>query len=411
MTSFQTKPATTAARTPTTQDGLVVVETHPVQYHAPVYRVAAQQFGVPLTVIYGSDFSVAGYKDREFGESFAWDGDLLSGYESTFVQNVASGGASSYEDVTGNALAERIAALRPGTLLLTGYANSFYRAAIWHAARSQYNVIFRGEATDHAISRNLIKSSVRDLSLRWLYRRCRSLLCIGQRAKKHYLRLGVAKEKLVFSPYCVDTGSFSTGENNRLSLRAPARRELAIADTQRMILFSGKLTQRKGPDILIDAIKKSHREQREETVVVFLGAGAMRDELQALANSEPAVSVRFPGFRNQHQLSPFYHAADLFVLPSLYSETWGLVVNEALAHGVPCIVSEAVGCAADLIKPGVTGEVARTGDSQSLSDAIRKLIPLTGRAEIRASCRELVDRYSVRAAAEGIAKAYFQLHP
>jgi hypothetical protein len=67
---------------------LAVIETHPVQYHAPVYRELQKTWGIPVTAIYGSDFSVAGYRDREFGATFAWDSDLLSGYSSIFLDRV-----------------------------------------------------------------------------------------------------------------------------------------------------------------------------------------------------------------------------------------------------------------------------------------------------------------------------------
>ena len=73
---------------------LAVIETHPVQYHAPVYR-ALQSLGVPVTAIYGSDFSVAGYSDRGFGAQVAWDTDLLSGYDAIFMGRVAMGGPRS----------------------------------------------------------------------------------------------------------------------------------------------------------------------------------------------------------------------------------------------------------------------------------------------------------------------------
>ena len=74
---------------------LAVIETHPIQYHAPVYRVLQQRLGVPVTAIYGSDFSVAGSRDAEFGTTFAWDADLLSGYTPLFLSRVDSGVASS----------------------------------------------------------------------------------------------------------------------------------------------------------------------------------------------------------------------------------------------------------------------------------------------------------------------------
>ena len=115
--------------------------------------------------------------------------------------------------------------------------------------------------------------------------------------------------------------------------------------------------------------------------------------------------MRFLGFQNQSQLSPFYHSADALVLPS-HSETWGLVVNEALHHGVPCVVSDAVGSGPDLIEPGVTGEMFEAGSVWGLAAALQRAIGLMGRPEIREACRGKVGEYTVDKAAEGIAAAY-----
>ena len=76
---------------------LVICETHPVQYHAPVFQ-ALHRLGVPVHVLYGSNFSVAGYRDAEFQSNFAWDTDLLSGYDHSFVSTVEQGGPRCYEE-------------------------------------------------------------------------------------------------------------------------------------------------------------------------------------------------------------------------------------------------------------------------------------------------------------------------
>jgi glycosyltransferase involved in cell wall biosynthesis len=94
------------------------------------------------------------------------------------------------------------------------------------------------------------------------------------------------------------------------------------------------------------------------------------------------------------------------VLPSRDSETWGLVVNEALHHGLPCVVSRAVGCAPDLIDSAVTGEIAEPNSVQSLADAILRALPLTNCPEFRRQCRTRVSSYTVERAAEGIVRAY-----
>src|SRR5215213_317590 len=96
---------------------LAVIETHPIQYHAPLYRLLEQRHGIPVTAIYGSDFSTVGYRDAEFGTSFAWDVDLLSGYSSVFLSTVTGGGAASAATVTTRGLTEALSRLKPSAVL------------------------------------------------------------------------------------------------------------------------------------------------------------------------------------------------------------------------------------------------------------------------------------------------------
>jgi glycosyltransferase involved in cell wall biosynthesis len=148
---------------------------------------------------------------------------------------------------------------------------------------------------------------------------------------------------------------------------------------------------------------------RDRVSVVFLGSGQLQDELERLALEPPVVHAVFPGFQNQTQLSRYYHASDMLILPSRESETWGLVVNEALHHGLPCIVSEAVGCAPDIVESGVTGVVFETGSSQSLASALQQAFNFVGSDDVRRNCRRKINDYSVENAAKGIAEAYWQV--
>jgi glycosyltransferase involved in cell wall biosynthesis len=387
---------------------LVVIETHPVQYHAPVYRELESNLGIPVTAIYGSDFSVAGYRDREFGASFHWDTDLLSGHAASFLSTVAAGGARSADGVSARGLHAALRAAEPAAILLTGYSPSFYRSAWMAAWRARRPILLRAETTDHARERGAARDRLRNAALRIVYGSCTRLLYVGQRSSDHFTRLGIPGEKLVFSPYCVDTAAFELSEEARAHSRAATRQRLGIGSTEYLILFSGKLTGRKAPGLLPHAIRLLPPEIRARTTVAFLGSGELQAALEQLAGTAPQIPTRFLGFQNQTQLSPYYHAADLLVLPSLHSETWGLVVNEALHHGVPCVVSEAVGCAPDLVEPGVTGEIAATGSAESLAAAIERALALVGRPEIRERCREKVSGYTVKKAAQGIAQAYWE---
>jgi glycosyltransferase involved in cell wall biosynthesis len=385
---------------------LVVIESHPVQYHAPVYRLVEEAHGIPVTVIYGSDFSIAGYHDREFNTSFAWDMDLTGGSDVRFLSKAKEGGANSYEETSSRGLAGMLASTNGSAVLLTGYAGWFNRGAIYAAQRSALPLLLRAETSDHAVDRTSLKSAARDWMLRRLYSLCSRLLPIGSRSHAHYRRLGVPEEKIVFAPYCVNTAPFLCNETDRERLRPAARAEIGIERDDVAILFSGKLSERKGVHILTAAVKLLPPALRARVVLVFLGDGPEQPRLAASSQSDPGSRMIFAGFRNQTQLSPWYHAADMLVLPSLRSETWGLVVNEALHHGIPCVVSDAVGCAPDLIEEGQTGAIAKSGSPESLAAAIVRMAGQLSDPGIRSNCRRKVNGFSIAKAADGIAQAW-----
>ena len=79
--------------------------------------------------VYGSDFSLAGYRDAEFGATFAWDTDLLSGYASVFLARVANGGAGSVEQTSTRGLGGVLRTLAPAAVLLVGYSPRFHQLA------------------------------------------------------------------------------------------------------------------------------------------------------------------------------------------------------------------------------------------------------------------------------------------
>jgi len=384
---------------------LAIVETHPVQYHAPVWREAAQALGVPLQVIYGGDFSVRGYLDREFGASFQWEADLLAGYTSQILQPAAA----DYESVTAQGLEAALTALQPAAVLALGYHHPLDRAAIRWATRQQRPLLFRGETSDAPrAARTWWRRWLRDALLRRLYRRCAVCLYLGTQSKAHYTRLGVPEQRLIRSPYCVDTTCFETDESARERLRPATRARLGLTESDWVVLFSGKLSWRKGVDLLPTALRQLPPGLRDRVHLIFLGAGERQAALEEACQQHPAIRCHFTGFINQSGLSAWYHAADCLVLPSLEMETWGLVVNDALHHGLPAVVSEGVGCAPDLIRPGQTGEVFALGQAEALAAALTRCAEWSAQApiQVRQACRDQVSQYSIAAAASGLHQAW-----
>jgi glycosyltransferase involved in cell wall biosynthesis len=136
------------------------------------------------------------------------------------------------------------------------------------------------------------------------------------------------------------------------------RTEIGIADGQRVLLVAGKFEDKKRPVALMEAFL---RHAPADLILIMVGDGELGGQVRALTTREPARFRVLP-FQNQSRMPLVYRLGDALVLPSAYGETWGLAVNEALACGRPVLVSDRVGCHADVIRPGVNGEVFTADD-------------------------------------------------
>jgi glycosyltransferase involved in cell wall biosynthesis len=384
---------------------VLAIDTHPIQYKAPLYRRLQEQHGHEVSAYFASDLGTQRYADAEFGVEVAWDVDLLAGYRSFFAHRGTATSDTELHKLRCRGLVPVLLQTRPQVILLSGYGSQFVRDALVQLALLPIPWVFRAETTDHALSRTAFKSAVRDSVLRGLYRRMSALAYIGERSRRHYQRLGVPEHKLFRAPYGVETSPFRASEEDRARMRQLCRAELQVPDQRVVLLFSGKLSERKDPALLVHAVRSLPAVLRQRITVVYLGAGELAHELVSSAQTEPRVDIRLIGFKNQRELSAYYHAADALVLGSRWGETWGLVVNEALHHGTPCIVSHQVGCAPDLIVPGETGEVFEAGSAESLVRAIGRIWPRLGTRKTRERARAHIAGYSLDAAASGLSQA------
>jgi glycosyltransferase involved in cell wall biosynthesis len=132
--------------------------------------------------------------------------------------------------------------------------------------------------------------------------------------------------------------------------------------------------------------------------LVMVGDGPLRAECESYAKSRN-LPVTFAGFFNQKAMPSAYAASDILVMTSVRDETWGLVVNEAMAAGIPAIVSDKVGCAPDLVLPGKTGSVYSAGDHGALASIIADYAGDRARARTEgAAANARVQQYSLDAA-------------
>jgi glycosyltransferase involved in cell wall biosynthesis len=381
---------------------MAVVSTHPIQYQCPVWRVLAQHPRISqFRVFFVSDCSVRGYRDPGFGCTVNWGASLLDGFDSTSFSNEVVG--SSF-DLGPSALFRSLGAFRPDVCLLNAYLPMVYLRAMLMCRRRGVRVVLRAEATDSNKKRYGLKSYARDWALRCLYRRIDAFASIGSSADRHYLRLGVSADRISRSPYCIDSEALEAQRSGVLPGMQRAR--LGVPDEAFVVLVSGKLSMWKRPLMVLDALEGVSHPAGRPVHVWFLGDGELRPSVEARAMSGWQGRVRVLGFLGQDQLAAVYADADMLVMASR-GETWGLVVNEALACGIPAIVGERVGCSSDLVVDGETGFVFRGDD---LLDLRRKVLDMAAilvrdRARVAEACRAAASRHSIQAAADGIVRA------
>ncbi len=386
---------------------LAVVVSHPIQYYAPWFRHLALEGGIDLRVFYLSSAGFTASRDAGFGRTIAWDVPLLDGYSSEFVPSTARGtGTDRFFDLRNPTLARRVAAWQPDAVLVFGYAYAatLRLLATW-ARHSRAPLLFRGDS--HLLGRAAggLRRRLRRAVVAWALSRCSAFLATGRANRDFFLAHGAPPERIFHVPHCVDNARFGAEPALTRTAALEWRRSLGIPDDRFLVLFAGKLEPKKRPDLLLAAFQAA---RLPDATLLFVGHGSLEPSLRAAARAQ--VDVVFAPFQNQSAMPRTYAAADIMVLPSEgHQETWGLAVNEAMATGVPSIVSDVVGCGPDLISEGETGWSFLAGDRRALCDALQKthahLRDPGRRVRLRADLAARIGRYDYAAATAGLREA------
>ena len=393
---------------------LAVVLSHPTQYYSPWFRWLRSRTSLEFRVFYLWDFGVVRRPDPDFGTSFVWDVDLLSGYNSEFVPNTSERpGADHFFGFSNPGLPARMSEWRPDAMLLFGYKWASHLRAVSWARRRGVPILFRGDS--HLLGRGAPSLYMR-LVLRALFSQFASFLHVGAANREYFEAFGVPGRKLFFAPHSVDAELFRRDNPEHCAGAERIRAQLGLKPTTKVVLFAGKLVAAKQPMELLAAFLDLHL---EDAAIVFVGEGPEKGALQALAagraGSPGAQAVWFLPFANQSEMPSRYLLADLFVLPSRGEyETWGLAVNEAMNMGVPCLVSDRVGCQRDLVTQGETGWVFDSSDPRALARTLSGALADLGSAKRREEIRRSIDRrmagFTYAKTTDGLLAALAALH-
>jgi glycosyltransferase involved in cell wall biosynthesis len=188
----------------------------------------------------------------------------------------------------------------------------------------------------------------------YVLRNADSVRTVSRKIRERVVDRGVPEEKITVVPVYTDLRKFSVK-------RTPERN---------LVLFVGRIVPQKNPFLLLRAWKIVLSKCPDARLVV-VGDGFLMGRMERIVRSDEDLerSVTLAGFGDPRK---FYRRAGLFVLPSFY-EGWGLVVIEAMAAGIPVVMSD-VGCAGEVVIDGKNGVVVPVNDLDAFADAVVRML-------------------------------------
>jgi glycosyltransferase involved in cell wall biosynthesis len=187
------------------------------------------------------------------------------------------------------------------------------------------------------------------------------------------------------------------------SAKGELRIEFGLSADQTVFIYVGRLETYKGIECLLgafDTVCRAH----PEAALLIVGDGRERGRVKAAARD--CTAIHYAGRLDYEHVVRAYNCADVAVVPSEF-EPWGLVVNEAMATGLPVIASDRVGCVDDLVRNGETGLVFRSGSAEALGDSMIQLLRAPQlRDAMGAAARSLIAGWTLERQARTIVAAW-----
>ena len=330
---------------------IAVVNSHPVHYFQAMYQVINKHPNIDLTVLFLTDFGTNKDFDPEFNRSITWNLSYGEGYDSKFlcerINNI-----KGFFSIKCPKIWTEITQSDYDVIWIHGY-NYFGLVLAFLAAKfSRKKIFFRSE-THLKLNRHPVRQFIRDAILAQIFRFFDGFLAIGSLNSEYYKSLGVPAHKITLVPYTIDNDSFYS--KSRLSQKEKHEflNSLGLNPNVPTMVYCSKFSIRKNPDIVIRAFHKLSRKHIQANLLM-VGSGPLLDQCRQMVAHDKIDNVYIAGFIGQEGLPKYLGCSDLFIQVS-ENEPWGLVVNEAMATGLPVLANDTIGSVQDLVEDGVNG--------------------------------------------------------
>ena len=347
---------------------------------------------------------VLAIEESAYSSEYAWDeiADAGHGFQRlTLVRKGEVPSRSPAQEIARRTCAA-LTSHRPGAVAVPGWSDPAALAALFWGLENDVPVIVMSESTAFDERRRGWKEAIKSKVVRL----CAAGLAGGTPHAEYLEKLGL-RGGLVFTGYdAVDNDHFADGARTARAEGEVARVRLGLP--ARYFLASSRFIEQKNLPALLSAYA-AYRLGAGNTAwkLVLLGDGPLRGRLVRIVSElNIANDVFLPGFKQYDELPAYYGLAGAFVHASV-REPWGLVVNEAMAAGLPVLVSDRCGCARDLVRLGENGDTFDPAQPDILAELMTKLSqnPPARLSEMAGASRRIVEEWSLANFAENLCLA------
>lgn len=352
---------------------LGVILSHPIHYYVPLFKLLGKCSDIDVTVLYCSDAGVREDYCPELGRNYRFDTPLLDGYGYRFIHNTSPfPSIFNFWGLINPGLIGEIRRGRFDAVMVMGWAHFSMLLAVAGARLSGTAVLMHGDSAP-LYPLPWLKRTAKRIILRTLFRFVDAYLVCGTLNGQFYSQYGAERERMFLAPWSVDNEFFIRESDRHRMEWADHRRQLGLGPNQTVFIFVGKIVERKRPFELVQAIEQLSVEG-EAVSLLIIGDGPDRRRIEEYVAQRRLEFIRFLGFVNQSEMPKYYSLSDVFVLPS-EKDPRGTVTNEAMACGLPIVISDRVGVwgEGDIVRHDDNGYVFPFGRHDLLVEYLRDL--------------------------------------
>ncbi len=369
---------------------ILVITNIPNPYRLPLFNELNQQLiqsNMELKVIFAAET----YSRRKFVLDMK---DCKFNFAFLGSSQISFGDSEKTTFRYGN-LSDVLKKEQPDRIIVSGFSMATMKVWWYTRFRKAEFLIWSGSVTVKGKGMGVLRRLQRSLLIAY----SSAFVVYGERAKKYLLSLNVNEEKIFKGINTVDTTFFS--EQSQI-----LKENRVNSTNKKHITFVGYLSKRKNVSQLINCIQLL-KTQRNDFMLEVIGDGDDKVQLMDLVKEMNLDDcIHFAGFKQKNELPEYYSRTDVFLFQTNF-DIWGLVLNEAMAAGLACIVSPNAGAADDLIVEGETGFVIDFNDEKKIVEKINELLDNSSmRKRIGDNASTFIEQHAgVKQSAEGFVKA------